>query len=122
MADLKLRKTRTLKVTEVIVSAEETEMLAQLAMDPRYEALLNVMERACIHLDTALINVPTGEPEQILGAHAVSKAAWLFLIYVQKQVLNASYTRTPDDESTPPPNLEEVLQSLEGFTGELSGQ
>lgn len=92
-------------------------MLAQLSIDPRYEALLDLMESACIELDTALINVPTGHPEEILGAHAVSKAAWLFFTYVQKMVLNSAYTRTRDDEATPPPTLEELVQGVEGFTG-----
>jgi len=91
-------------------------MLAQLALDPRYEALLDLMESACINLDTALINVPTGHPEEILGAHAVSKAAWLFFTWVQKAVLNASYTSIRGDEATPPPSLEELMQGVEGFT------
>lgn len=112
-----VRKTRTLKVTEVKLSDEKLGMLAQLALDPRYEALLDLMESACVELDTALINVPTGEPEAILGAHAVSKAAWLFFTYVQKQVLNASYTRIRVDSATPPPSLEDLVQSVEGLTG-----
>lgn len=110
---VKLRTTRTLKVTEVALSSEERENLAQLYNDPRYEALLNVMERACIELDTAHLNTPIGEPEAILGGHAVSKAAWRFFIYVQKQILSAYNTRTDTGEEAPAPSLDEFLQGVE---------
>lgn len=111
--DLKVRTTRTLKVTEINLSAEEKEKLAQLFSDPRYEALLNVMERACIELDTAHLNTPIGEPEAILGGHAVSKAAWRFFIYVQKQIVSAYNTRTDSEETDNPPSLEDMLQGVE---------
>lgn len=107
-----IRKTRSLKVTEIEIPPEEKEHLAQLAMDPRYAAVLNVMERACIELDTALINVSTGDPEAILGAHAVSKAGWLFFVYVQRQVQNALYARTGEEEPERP-SLEDLIQGVE---------
>lgn len=111
--EVKLRTMRTLKVTEVSLSPEESEKLAQLYTDPRYEALLNVMERACIELDTAHLNTPIGEPEAILGGHAVSKAAWRFFIYVQKQIVSAYNTRTDTEEPESPPSFEEMLQGVE---------
>src|SRR5215469_4447306 len=110
---VKLRTTRTLKVTEVALSSEERENLAQLYNDPRYEALLDVMERACIELDTAHLNTSVGEPEAILGGHAVAKAAWRFFLYVQKQVVSAYNTRTISAPDTPGPSLEEMLQGVE---------
>lgn len=111
---LVIRKTRTLKVTEVRVPPEEIEHLAQLALDPRYQALLNVMERSCIELDTALLNVPANEPEAVLGGHCISKAAWLFFVYMQKQVQNALYSRTGESEEGSRPSLEEMIQGVEG--------
>jgi len=115
-----IRKTRTLKVTEVRVSEEHRQMLAALHKDARYEALLDLMERACISIDTALINAPIGNPEEILGAHAVSKSAWLFFTYVQKQVLNAYIAQTMEPGEGQPASLEEMVQSVEGlpFQGE----
>ena len=113
--ELKIRSTRTLKVTDIKISSEEHAHLAQLAMDPRYIALVNVMERSCIELDTCFINTPVGDPEAILGAHAVSKAAWLFFTYVQKQVLNAYINQPGEQEEAPAPSLNDVLQGVEGF-------
>jgi hypothetical protein len=112
--ELKLRSTRTLKVTEVKVTPEEQEFLFQLAMDPRYDALLNVMERGCIELETAHLNTSPGEPEAVLGGHCVAKAAWLFFIYVQKHVLNAYHTRTAEqpEEETTPALLDDLLQGV----------
>jgi hypothetical protein len=111
--ELKIRTTRTLKVTEVQVSAEEQESLAQLALDPRYISLLNVMERGCIELETAHFNSPVGEPESVLGGHCVAKAAWLFFIYVQKAVMTAYNCRTGPDEETEPAQLDDVLQGIQ---------
>ena len=116
--ELRLRKTRTLKVTEINLSPEEREGLAQLYQDPRYEFLLNVMERACIELETSHFNTSTGDPEAILGGHALAKGTWLFFTYVQKQVLNAYHTRVEPEEPIEPPSLEEVLQGVDGFPQE----
>jgi hypothetical protein len=116
MPEVRLRTVRTLKVTEVQVSAEEQELLSQLYPDPRYEALLNVMERACIALETAHFNTSVGKPEEILGGHALAKMSWLFFTYIQKQVQNAYHTRTPDeDEEAGTPSLEDMIQSVEGI-------
>jgi hypothetical protein len=120
MTDIKLRTTRSLKVTELEIAAPEKEQLAQLYLDPRYDALLDVMERACIQLDTALVNAPTGEPESVLGAHCVSKAGWLFFTYVQKQVLTCYNIRTDEDaakDTQEPPSLDDILQGVGGIEG-----
>jgi hypothetical protein len=117
--EIRLRTTRTLKVTEIRVSPEEKEFLAQLYTDPRYEALLNVMERACIEIETAHLNTSVGEPEAILGGHALAKSAWLFFTYCQKQVDNAYHTRTIDEPEVAAASLDEILQGVntppEGF-------
>lgn len=114
--DIRLRTSRTLKVTEIEVSSEAKELLAQLYQDPRYEALLDVMERACISLETAHLNTSVGQPEEILGGHALSKGSWLFFTYVQKQVQNAYNTRTKDEDAEQsPPSLEEMIQGTEGI-------
>lgn len=113
--EARIRKARTLKVTEVAISPEERAGLAQLYLDPRYEFLLNVMERACIELETAHFNTALGDPEAILGGHAVAKAAWLFFTWVQKSVLNAYNTREGEPEGVEPPSWEEMLQGVEGF-------
>jgi hypothetical protein len=111
--ELKLRTARTLKVTEIRVTPEEQEFLSQLAMDPRYTALLDAMERGCIELETAHLNTSPGDPEAVLGGHCVAKAAWLFFIYVQKQVLNAYHTRTgPPEEEAQPAALDDILQGV----------
>lgn len=112
--EARLRTTRTLKVTDIEVTPEEIAQLAQLAADPRYVALLNVMERACISIDTAHLNTPVGDPESVLGGHCLSKGVWLFFTYVQKQVLNASYTGAQEDDvEQSPASLEEVIQGVE---------
>jgi hypothetical protein len=111
--EARLRTTRTLKVTEIIVTDEEKAQLAQLAADPRYQALLNVMERSCIELETAHFNLPVGDPEAVLGGHCLTKGVWLFFTYVQKQVLNASYTRTKEEGEETPASLEDVIQGVE---------
>lgn len=118
--EIRLRKTRTLKVTEVVMSNEEREGLAQLYTDPRYEFLLNAMERACIELETAHLNTGVGEPEAILGGHALAKSAWLFFTYVQKTVLNSYRTREQEAEPAEPARLEDVLQGVEGFNEVVS--
>lgn len=117
-----LRKTRTLVVTEVRVTPEEVDQLANLYKDARYNALLNVMERACINIDTSLVNVSVGQPEEILGAHAMSKAAWLFFTYVQKQVLNAYSVQSLEAEPAKAPSLSDTVQSLEGLNFERPDQ
>jgi hypothetical protein len=111
--EARLRTTRTLKVTEIIVTDEEKEQLAQLAADPRYEALLNVMERGCIELETAHFNSNVGDPEAVLGGHCLAKGVWLFFTWVQKQVLNASYTSSTDEGQQAPAKLEDVIQGVE---------
>jgi hypothetical protein len=112
--EARLRTTRTLKVTEVQVTPEETAQLVQLLVDPRYIALLNVMERACIEIDTAHLNTPVSDPEAVLGGHCLSKGVWLFFTYIQKQVLNASYTGLKEDNGKQSPaSLEEVIQGVE---------
>jgi hypothetical protein len=111
--EARLRTTRTLKVTEIIVTDEEKAQLAQLAADPRYEALLNVMERGCIELETAHFNSNVGDPEAVLGGHCLAKGVWLFFTYVQKQVLNASYTSSEDEGQQAPAKLEDVIQGVE---------
>jgi hypothetical protein len=111
--EIRLRTFRTLKVTELQLSAQTREMLAQLYDDPRYEALLDVMEQACISLETAHFNTSVGEPDEILGGHALAKGAWLFFTYVQKQVNNAYHTRTQEGSESPPPTFEDLLQGVE---------
>ena len=111
--ELKIRTTRTLKVTEVVVSPEAKEMMAQLYMDARYEVLLDVMERACIELETAHFNTSPGDPEAVLGGHCMTKAAWLFFAYIQKQVFNAYSTRTGDEDENPPEaSLDDMIQGI----------
>lgn len=110
--EVKVRTARTLKVTDEKISDEERASLAQLYLDPRYVALVNVMERSCIALDSCFVNASVGNPEEVLGAHAVAKAAWLFFTYVQRQVLNC-YTMQPgDEEEVEPPSLNDVLQGV----------
>lgn len=111
--DVRLRTTRTLKVTELAIAPDKKEMLAQLYDDPRYLALLDVMEMACISLETAHFNTSVGLPEEILGGHALAKSAWLFFTYVQKQVDNAYHTRTRDEQEVAPPSLEDMIQGVE---------
>ena len=114
--DIRLRTTRTLKVTEQRLSPEKREALAQLYDDPRYLALLDVMEMACISLETAHFNSSVGDPEEILGGHALAKGAWLFFTYVQKQVENANITRTPRDrQEAAPPSLNDLIQGVEAI-------
>jgi hypothetical protein len=113
--EIRLRKTRTLKVTEVAISDEERESLAQLYTDPRYEFLLNVMERACIELETAHFNTSVGDPEGILGGHALAKSSWLFFTWVQKTVLSSYRSREDQEEPPEPAKLEDLLQGVEGF-------
>jgi predicted HTH transcriptional regulator len=112
--EIRLRTTRTLKVTEVDATPEEKEALAQLYDDPRYQVLLNAMERAIISLETAHFNTDVGNPEAILGGHALTKAAWLFFTYTQKQVNNAYHTRmTRDEGEVAPPSLNDMIQGVE---------
>lgn len=117
--EIRLRTTRTLKVTELQLSAEKREMLAQLYDDPRYIALLDAMEMACISLETAHFNTSVGDPEAILGGHAMAKSAWLFFTYVQKQVDNAYHTRAGNEAEVAPPSFEDMIQGVETpFVGE----
>src|SRR5215472_14313027 len=112
--EIRLRKTRTLKVTEIKVSDEEMAELADLYKDSRYQTFLNVMERACIEVETAHFTCPLGDPEGILGGFAVAKACWLFFTYVQRQVQNAYLSRTAEPEEQPEaPTLDDFLQSVE---------
>lgn len=112
--EIRIRTTRTLKVTEINLSPQEKENLAQLYDDPRYLALLDVMERACIALETAHLSSDVGNPEAILGGHAMAKSVWLFFTYVQRQINNAYQTREVEPETKPAePTLEEVLQGVE---------
>lgn len=113
--DLRIRKTRTLRVIEIEPTPEEREGLAQLYADPRYEFLLNVMERGCIALETAHLNTSAGDVEEILGGHAVAKSAWLFFTWTQKAVLNAYNTREGEPEPVEEASLEDLLQGVEGF-------
>jgi hypothetical protein len=109
---LSVRTTRTLKATDIKLTPEQIGHLAQLALDPRYATLLDLMEASCIQLDTAMINVTPGEPEAVLGAHAVSRGAWLFFTYVQKQVQYAYNSRAGGEEELSRPSVEDVLQEF----------
>lgn len=108
-----VRTARTLKVTEQRLSPEEQGQLAELALDPRYQALVNVMERACIEIDTGHLNTPPGNPEEVLGGHCVAKAAWSFFVYVQRQVQNAYNARAGEsDENQTPVEIDDWLQGV----------
>lgn len=114
--EIRLRTTRTLKVTELQISAEAREHLARLYQSPEYEALLDVMERACISVETGLLNASIGLPEEILGAHAVAKAGWLFFTYTQQQVQNAYVSRDRGaGEPTKEPSLNDLIQGVEPY-------
>jgi hypothetical protein len=113
--EVRTRKTRTLKVTELTLTAEDRRNLAELHQDPRYASLLNVMERVCIELETAHFNTPVGDVETILGGHVMTKSAWLFFQFVQKMVLNCYNSREQEPEPEAAPSLEEMLQGVEGF-------
>jgi hypothetical protein len=115
-----IRKTRTLKVTEVRVTPEQQRELATLYKMSCYEALLDVMERSCIQIESCLIDAPVGNPEEILGAHAVTKAAWLFFHDVQKQVYSAYQKQLGDEAPASKPSLNDVIQSMEGMPMEPS--
>jgi hypothetical protein len=111
--ELKVRTTRTLKVTELAVTPEERTALANLYGNPDYQALLDVMERGCIELETAHFNTDIGHPEAVLGGHCLTKGVWQFFAYVQKQVLNAYNSRMADDDQSEPPSLNDVIQGVE---------
>lgn len=113
MGSLPIRTTRTLKVTEVKISPENQAQLANLYQNAEYQALLDVMEQGCIELETAHLNTPLGDPEAILGGHAVAKAAWLFFTYVQKQVARAYSSQIDRDEAGEPASLNDLLQGVE---------
>jgi len=113
--EIRHRTTRKLKVTELVISEEEKRQLAQLYQDERYTALLNVMERVCIELETAHFNTPVGDVETVLGGHILAKSSWLFFQYVQRMVLNAYNSREVETEPESPPSLDEMLQGVEGF-------
>lgn len=117
-----IRKTRTLRPTEIKLGDDEIEQLSQLYADPRYEALLNVMERACISLDTAHLDTPTSDPETVLGGHCVCKAAWFFYTYVQRQILAAYHMRTGAQPPEEKPNLDDLLQGVGGIPDMESDQ
>lgn len=115
--DVRIRSTRSLKVTEIKVSEEELIQLAELFKDSRYHALLNVMERACIEIETSHFNVPMTDPEGILGGFAVAKACWFFFGYIQRQVQYAFMSRSASpeevEEELEPPTMEAYLQGVE---------
>jgi hypothetical protein len=64
-------------------------------------------------LDTAHLNTSLSDPEAILGGHALAKAAWLFFIYVQKQVIRAHSGEIDDEEAPEPAPLADLLQSYQ---------
>lgn len=109
-----IREHRTLSVKDQALTEAELAMLSELSMDPRYQVLLDVMERACIEQETALINCPVEQPERILGEHAVSQAAWKFFTYIQRQVQNAHIHRTGiQAEPEPLSETERILGPFE---------
>lgn len=108
---LPIRTTRTLKATDIKLTPDQIVQLARLSLDPGYQALLDLMEASCISIDTALVNASPGQPEEVLGAHAVSRAAWLFFTYVQKQVAYAYNSRASDAENEAPrPSMDDLFQ------------
>jgi hypothetical protein len=109
-----IRTTRTLRVTEVRVDPERERLLAELYKMNYWEALLDEMEASCIQIETCLIDAPIGDPEEILGAHAVTKAAWLFFQHVQKKVYSAYQKHAGQDIPAPKPSLNDLIQSMEG--------
>lgn len=111
---LTVRTTRTLKATDIKFTPEQIQQLARLSLDPGYQTLVDLMEAACISIDTAMVNASPGQPEEVLGAHAVSRAAWLFFTYVQKQVLYAYNNRAGDAEAeVDRPSMDDILQGVE---------
>jgi hypothetical protein len=114
--EVRLRSTRTLKVTEVRPNELEQVHLADLYQDARYESLLNLMERACIELETGHFNTPLNDPEGILGGHILCKSAWLFFTYIQKWVQNSYHSRAATEEVPQvEPTLEDMIQGVEGW-------
>lgn len=112
-----IRKERKLSVKDQKLSDEEKNNLALLFTDPRYESLLDVMERACIEQETALINAPGEEPERILAEHALAKAFWKVFVYVQNQVKNAFDQRAGQGEEKDIDPVERENRRILGVEG-----
>jgi hypothetical protein len=108
-----IREQRTISVTQLDLSPVAKAALSELSQGPYYPHLLDLMERACIEMDTALINTPAADPEAVLGAHAISAAAWKFFTYIQRAVQNAHNQHTAIEPEPPePPSEEDRIQGI----------
>lgn len=86
-----IRRQRTLSVMEWDhkMTPQEIGVLASFQNDPRYTALLDVMERGCIAQETALINADPADSEKVLAHHVLSKAMWQTFVWIQQRVEDA---------------------------------
>lgn len=80
-----IRDERTQGLQERLSPAQRSALL-QIRYTPGYEAILDVMEMACIEQETRLINVEVDKPETIVAEHRMAKAFWQVFTAVQKKI------------------------------------
>jgi hypothetical protein len=101
----------------------EKQALFNLVNSPAWGVLLDILERACIHQETRLINCEVVDTERIIAEHRMAKAYWQIFIAMQKFVHQAAREFAGIAEEVPPSESEQV-QSVEGmrFDGGNLGQ
>jgi hypothetical protein len=76
-------------------------MLAGFVHSGGYDLFLEMGLFECVKFETELQNTPNGMRDEVLAAHAVSQAAWMFFQRLQNRVeaeINALEEPEPDGE------------------------
>jgi hypothetical protein len=83
--DGSVRQSNTAGLRSQLTGAQRAA-LYRLSELPEYQALLDVIEMACVEQDTRLINTDAANPEAVLTEHRMSKAFWQIFVAIQKKV------------------------------------
>jgi len=74
------------------VTARAAQNLYVLCHSETWPDLLDVLEAACIEIETRLINFDPADKAKVLEHHKFSKAAWVIFETMQDRIIAASHT------------------------------
>jgi L-rhamnose mutarotase len=83
-----IRVERRVSVTEKITPSAARNLYA-LSHSETWPDLLDVLERCCIEIESALISVDVKDTVAVLENHKLSKAAWVIFGRMQERIIEA---------------------------------
>jgi hypothetical protein len=96
-----IRTERRFGVTSQLTQLQRSR-LTYLVQSETWSDVLDVLEMACIEIETDLINTPAEDEAAVLANHKLSKAAWKIFEQMQDKIL-AESSRYMESVAPKPP-------------------